>query len=201
MPLISYNHLLFRRIRPARLLLCRPFGPPTVGLAAMVADAGGVVVEWAGGVASARLPCNITESMSFGARWTVDTEVPEKNSGVALEPVPGRPISPEEVARHGGHSTHALDLVREESPLDPASIKFLESLRDKHRGETVVVIGNGPSLNDTDLNLLTGVATMGVNGIFYAREQLPDPLTYYIVEDTKVFEENTAAIKGVRMSL
>jgi hypothetical protein len=34
-----------------------------------------------------------------------------------------------------------------------------------------------------------------VNGIFYAAERFPDPITYYVVEDTSVFRENTQEIK------
>lgn len=73
-------------------------------------------------------------------------------------------------------------------------IEKLKDLKDKHRGEKVIIIGNGPSLNKTDFGLLKGVHTFGVNGIFYAEDRLPQPLSYYVVEDTKVFEENTEAV-------
>ncbi len=200
-PLVPYNHLWFGRVRPARLLVCRPFGPTTAELAAAVGRAGGVVVEWSGGVVEARLPCNDTESMSFDFRWNAETPAPEKGAGGSLEPAAPRPGPPEGIDRRdafrfGGRAAHALNAVREEGSLDAASIELLESLRDKHRGETVVIVGNGPSLNDTDLGLLAGVATIGVNGIFYASDRLPEPLTYYVVEDAKVFAENTAAIKA-----
>ena len=203
-PTVPCNHLRFGRVRPARLLLCRPFGPLTAALAAAVGRAGGAIVEWSGGVAEARLPCNATEETSFDSHWTAEMEVPEKSAGGALEPVaPGTdtPESPDGSGRpddgpSGGRATHGADLVREEGPLDSASVALLESLRDKHRGETIVVIGNGPSLNNTDLGLLAGMATIGVNGIFYAQDRLPEPLTYYVVEDTSVFAENTEAIKA-----
>ena len=71
------------------------------------------------------------------------------------------------------------------------SVERLLELRDSWRGQRAVIIGNGPSLNHTDLDLLKGVPTFGVNGIYYAGERLPEPLTFYVVEDTKVFEENT----------
>ena len=72
----------------------------------------------------------------------------------------------------------------------PSTEKLLE-LKDSRRGERCVIIGNGPSLNKTDLDLLKGVPTFGVNGIYYADARLPEPLTYYVVEDTAVFRENT----------
>lgn len=203
-PLVPCNHLRFGRVRPARMLVCRPFGPLTAELAAATRGGGGVVVEWSAGVAEARLPCNDTESMSCDGRWTADMQVPKKETGVSLDPVAilaGRTESPADSVRTDagfspGLARHCLDIVREEGALDHESTALIESLRDRHRGETVVVIGNGPSLNDTDLGLLTGVATIGVNGIFYAQDRLPEPLTYYVVEDTSVFRENTAAIKA-----
>jgi glycosyltransferase involved in cell wall biosynthesis len=70
----------------------------------------------------------------------------------------------------------------------------LQALKNKHKGERCIIIGNGPSLNQTDFNLLKDQTTFGVNGIFYADDRLPQPLSYYVVEDTKVFEENTEAI-------
>jgi len=78
--------------------------------------------------------------------------------------------------------------------LDDPSLERLMELKDKHRGQKCIIIGNGPSLNKTDFELLRGVATFGVNGIFYADERLPEPLSFYVVEDTKVFEENTEAV-------
>ncbi len=89
-----------------------------------------------------------------------------------------------------------MQLPREDGPLDVDSIERLEALRDRHRGETAVVIGNGPSLNETELELLTDVPTFGVNAIFLAQDRLPEPITYYVVEDTMVFEDNVAAIKA-----
>jgi hypothetical protein len=70
----------------------------------------------------------------------------------------------------------------------------LHELKNKHKGQRCIIIGNGPSLNQTDFNLLKEQTTFGVNGIFYADDRLPQPLSYYVVEDTKVFEENTEAI-------
>ena len=78
--------------------------------------------------------------------------------------------------------------------LDIPTIDRLMELKDKHKGERCVVIGNGPSLNKTDLDQLKGTPTFGVNGIYYADTRLPEPLAFYVVEDTKVFEENTADV-------
>ncbi len=83
----------------------------------------------------------------------------------------------------------------EEYPKLPADIADMEQFRNSHEGERCVIIGNGPSLNDLDLGRLRTENTIGVNGIFYA-ESIDFPLTYYVVEDTSVMEENLDAIKG-----
>jgi len=83
----------------------------------------------------------------------------------------------------------------EEYPKLPADIVDLAEFRNRHEGERCVIIGNGPSLNDLDLKRLRNENTIGVNGIFYA-ESIDFPLTYYVVEDTSVMNENLEAIKG-----
>ena len=90
----------------------------------------------------------------------------------------------------------ALLLPAEEHPLDAAGHEWMMEMRNSKQGETAIVIGNGPSLNDTDLGLLAGTDTFGVNSIFLADERLPEPLTYYVVEDTAVFKDNAEAIKA-----
>ena len=82
----------------------------------------------------------------------------------------------------------------EEYPKLPADIGDIEQFHNKHVGERCVIIGNGPSLNDLELGRLRNENTIGVNGIFYA-EALNFPLTYYVVEDTSVMNENQEAIK------
>ena len=47
-------------------------------------------------------------------------------------------------------------------------------MRDRHRGETAIIIGNGPSLNVTDLERSTGRPTFGVNSIFLAEADCPN---------------------------
>jgi GT2 family glycosyltransferase len=72
----------------------------------------------------------------------------------------------------------------------------IAGFRDRHRGERVVIIGNGPSLNDCDLTKLKGEHTIAVNAIFYAAERMGFDPTYYVVEDTAVMRDNVDAIKA-----
>jgi len=92
--------------------------------------------------------------------------------------------------------TFSAVLSVEEDALDDESYEWFEEMRDSRRGETAVIIGNGPSLNEIDLEQLKGIDTFGVNSIFLADDRLPEPLTYYVVEDTAVFKDNAKAIKA-----
>lgn len=58
----------------------------------------------------------------------------------------------------------------------------------KHR-KRAFVIGNGPSLNQTDLSLLKDEVTFGVNGIFLKFKDTDFRPTFYVVEDHLVAED------------
>jgi hypothetical protein len=82
----------------------------------------------------------------------------------------------------------------EEYPETVADAPVLASFRDRHVGERVVIIGNGPSLNQLDLSLLKSEFTIAVNGIFYAADQMGFAPSYYVVEDTAVMRDNLQQI-------
>lgn len=89
------------------------------------------------------------------------------------------------------------DLIAvEEYPKQPFDGRKLDELAGIHSGERAVIIGNGPSLRETDLKLLKDEITFGVNGIFYARQDMGFDPTYYVVEDSSVMSENLPAIRA-----
>ena len=73
----------------------------------------------------------------------------------------------------------------------------LKALKNKHKGKRCFVIGNGPSLNKMDLSLLKNEYTFGVNGVFYAFDELGFMPTYYVVEDRLVAEDNRYKINNL----
>lgn len=73
----------------------------------------------------------------------------------------------------------------------------LRAFKDCHRGERCFVLGNGPSLQRTDLAPLADEITIGVNGIFYMTWQCGFAPTYYVVEDNHVFSDNLTRIENV----
>ncbi len=83
----------------------------------------------------------------------------------------------------------------EEYPDTVADTVALNGFKDVHKGERVVIIGNGPSLNLLDLTRLKTEYTIAVNGIFYAAEQMGFDPSYYVVEDTAVMRDNLEQIK------
>lgn len=77
----------------------------------------------------------------------------------------------------------------------------LKALKNKHKGKRCFVIGNGPSLNKMNLSLLRNEYTFGVNGVFYAFDELGFMPTYYVVEDRLVAEDNRAKINSLNETI
>ncbi|GHC06784.1 6-hydroxymethylpterin diphosphokinase MptE-like protein [Cerasicoccus arenae] len=71
------------------------------------------------------------------------------------------------------------------------------SLKDRHRGETAFVLGNGPSLKAADLDLLKPYVTFASNKIYLAYESTDWRPTYYSLLDVLVAENNRDCIRGV----
>jgi len=91
-----------------------------------------------------------------------------------------------------------LVMSKEELFNAPPDFNRLVELKDKWRGERCVIIGNGPSINDTDLTLLKDEFTFAVNGIFYKKDQMGFDPTFYVVEDDAVMRENKDAINAFK---
>lgn len=60
------------------------------------------------------------------------------------------------------------------------------------------IIGNGPSLNKTDLSQLAGEVVFAVNGFFLKMPELSWTPTFYVVEDHLVAEDRAAEINALR---
>jgi hypothetical protein len=65
----------------------------------------------------------------------------------------------------------------------------MAALKDKHRGERCFIIGNGPSLRNTDLSLLKDEVTFGLNRIYLLFEQMGFATTYYVAVNELVVEQ------------
>ena len=77
----------------------------------------------------------------------------------------------------------------------------INSCRDMHKGERIWVIGNGPSIADTDLSLLRDSVTIGTNCIFLNREAMGFDVSHYLVEDYLVAEDRVDDIVAIAGSM
>lgn len=69
------------------------------------------------------------------------------------------------------------------------SIHKLTALRDSRRGERCFIIGNGPSLRDTDLSLLKDEFTIGMNRFYLAFPELGFKTSYLLTVNDLVIEQ------------
>jgi hypothetical protein len=75
------------------------------------------------------------------------------------------------------------------NPVWRANLKRLEAYRDIHQGKRCFLIGNGPSLRQTDLSLLQGEYTFGMNRIYLAFPELGFTSTYLVSVNDLVLEQ------------
>lgn len=69
------------------------------------------------------------------------------------------------------------------------SIRLLESFYQCHQGKRCFIIGNGPSLRQTDLSKLKAEITFGMNRIYLAFDQMGFLSTYYVAINDLVIEQ------------
>lgn len=77
------------------------------------------------------------------------------------------------------------------------STKRLERFRDCHRGERLVLVCNGPSLNQTDFTLIRNEISMGLNKIFLGFKRLRFYPRYYVAINRRVIEQSAEEIQGL----
>ncbi len=71
--------------------------------------------------------------------------------------------------------------------------------RNAHRGERCFIIGNGPSLKQTDLTKLRGEATFGMNRIYLLFPRLGFNTTYFVSINDLVIEQCAPDIAALSM--
>lgn len=79
------------------------------------------------------------------------------------------------------------------------SIRRLAGLKDIHKGQRAFIIGNGPSLKQTDLGKLKGEFTFGLNRIYLMFPELGFETTYLVSVNDLVIEQCAAEIVALPM--
>ncbi|MEC8197745.1 MAG: hypothetical protein VX228_15895 [Pseudomonadota bacterium] len=82
-----------------------------------------------------------------------------------------------------------------------ANYLTLSLLRNRHRGQRAVIIGNGPSLQIADLDRLHNEIAFASNKIYLAYGDTSWRPTYYSVEDHLVLLNNLAEIEALQDSI
>jgi hypothetical protein len=101
-----------------------------------------------------------------------------------------RVVGPDITARAVRQLTlRRADANRTLTSLGRRSAHDLGRLQDAHRGERCVIIGNGPSLNQTDLGLLASEHTFGLNRIYLMYEKLGFTPEFHVVVNALVVEQ------------
>lgn len=70
-------------------------------------------------------------------------------------------------------------------------------LKNRHLGETCVLVANGPSLNKMDLSFLAKHTTIGMNKIFLGFNKFSFYPSYYIAVNPTVIRQSKEDIKGL----
>lgn len=79
------------------------------------------------------------------------------------------------------------------------TMEKLAALKDSKKGERCFIIGNGPSLKDTDLSKLRNENTFGLNRIYLAFPDMGFQTTYYLCVNGLVLEQTYQDIEKLTM--
>ena len=79
------------------------------------------------------------------------------------------------------------------------SLRRLAALKDIHRGKRAFIIGNGPSLKNTDLTKLKGEFTFGMNRIYLLFPELGFSTTYLCAVNDLVIEQTAADLAALKL--
>lgn len=90
-------------------------------------------------------------------------------------------------------------LVYSINPKGGASIGRIKKLKDKYKGKTCFILGNGPSLNNTNLDLLKNKYAFGLNKIYLLFGKTKFRPTFYVAINKFVIEQSKNEIGGLKI--
>ncbi|MBI5351618.1 MAG: DUF115 domain-containing protein [Chloroflexi bacterium] len=80
-------------------------------------------------------------------------------------------------------------------------MKRISRYKNIHLGKRCFIVANGPSLKQTDLNLLANEITFGMNRIYLLFEQIPFRPTYYVTMNELILEQFAREIERLAMPM
>jgi hypothetical protein len=113
-------------------------------------------------------------------------------------------VLPVPVKRGIGETLDAIDRAKlwpaaTFHPWRQDSVRRLGALKDTHHGERCFVIGNGPSLRQTDMSKLRGEQTIGVNRIYLMFPELGFQTSYLCSINDLVIEQCAADLQTLQI--
>ena len=99
--------------------------------------------------------------------------------------------------RPAAQSIAVADLVRNDGPFDAASAERLGGLRDRHRGETCIVIGDDRPVDPAVIDRVAHLPMFGANGIISSPRAVTASLAFFVVDDAAVADRSVDAITAL----
>jgi hypothetical protein len=91
------------------------------------------------------------------------------------------------------------DLEAVMDPVRRATIRNIKKFRNKYQGERCFVIGNGPSLQKTDMTKLRNEYTFGLNRIYLMFEELGFSTSFFVSINDLVIEQSASEIQVLKI--
>ncbi len=85
------------------------------------------------------------------------------------------------------------------NPVRRDTIHRLAELKDSRKGERCFILGNGPSLRQTDLSRLKTEATLGMNRIYMAFPEMGFQTSYFLSVNDLVIEQCATDIQALKI--
>jgi len=82
-------------------------------------------------------------------------------------------------------------------PVRRVTISNIKKFHDAHKGERCFVIGNGPSLQNTDMTKLRNEYTFGLNRIYLMFQELGFSTSFFVSINDLVIEQSAADIQAL----
>lgn len=79
------------------------------------------------------------------------------------------------------------------------SLARLAELKDSQRGKRAFILGNGPSLRNTDVSKLKDELTFGMNRVYLAFPEWGFATSYFVCVNDLVIEQTVAEIQALQM--
>jgi hypothetical protein len=84
-------------------------------------------------------------------------------------------------------------------PFSKENRQRLEQFQNIHQGERCFILANGPSLKETDLNMLDKEVTFGLNRIYLLFDQIEFRPTYFVTINELILEQFSQEISNLDM--